>query len=144
MGFKLQERFQIAMGASGDLILRWIEEGWNGKNKSIIDELFHPNFIAEGGVSAYYGGIKDREDLKNYFDIVMRCSPKLNLEVVNIIDAGMFVSLEYIASGPIVMDMGPLKANPNPEPIRCADVYEIEDGKIKRRLLAFSELNKWM
>mgnify|MGYP001230993674 CR=1 FL=1 len=132
------------MGESGDLVRRWIEGGWNGKDKSLIDELFHPNYTAEGGASAYYGDIKNLDDLKNYFDIVMQCCPQLNLEIVNIIDAGTFVSLEYIASGPIVMDMGPLKENPNPEPIRCADVYEIEDGKIKRRLLAFSELNKWM
>lgn len=66
---------------------RWFVEGWKERNFDLIEELFAPEFLAEGGAS----GRLDRMGYKTYCERIIVMNPDLDTEVVELLPAGEIV-----------------------------------------------------
>lgn len=119
------------------LIRRWFEEGWNGQNSDLIDEIFAPGFTAEGGPH----GTLDRLSYKQYHQDVTTASPDLVCEIVNLYESEGFVVTHIHASGTHSGCVGDLEASGEMVTTEIIDVWKIIDGKIvERRNAEFDSL----
>jgi predicted ester cyclase len=66
---------------------RWFEEGWGGRDFDLIDELFAPEFLAEGGAL----GRLDRLSYKVYCKRIIEMNPDIQNEVIELLPAGDIV-----------------------------------------------------
>jgi|GEM_PF-1052036 predicted ester cyclase len=70
-----------------DSLSRWFEEGWRQRNFDLIDDLFAPEFLAEGGAS----GRLDRLGYKTYCKRIIDMNPDLDTEIIEMVPAGDIV-----------------------------------------------------
>lgn len=111
------------------IIRRWFEEGWNGNNSNLIDEMFSPSFRAEGGPH----GTLDRLGYKQYFEAVHIASPDINCEIIELFDAGEYVVSKIISKGTHSGTVSGIEASGEFVSTEVIDVWYIVDGKIIER-----------
>ena len=71
-------------------IRRWIEEGWNGGNLDIADELYAPDFTADAMVE----GSEDLDgivDLKAYVQEIRAAFPDIHFTIEHLVAEGDMV-----------------------------------------------------
>ena len=111
------------------IIRRWFEEGWNRNNSNLIDELFSPSFLAEGGPH----GTLDRLGYKKYFDTVHIALPDIKCEIAELIDADEYVISKIISEGTHSGTIPGIEASGEFISTEIIDVWYIVDGKIIAR-----------
>ena len=114
---------------SVSIIRRWFEEGWNGNNSNLIDELFSPSFRAEGGPH----GTLDRLGYKQYFEAVHIASPDIHCKILKLIDADDYVVSTIISEGTHSGSVSGIEASGEFVSTEVIDVWYIVDGKIIER-----------
>jgi predicted ester cyclase len=78
-----------------DNLRRWFGDGWGQRDFDLIDELFAPEFQAEGGGAARL----DRLGYKAYCESIIKMTPDLSTHVVELIPAGDIVVSRVRTSG---------------------------------------------
>ena len=111
------------------IIRRWFEEGWNGNNSNLIDEMFSPSFRAEGGPH----GILDRLGYKQYFEAVHIASPNISCEIIELFCAGEYVVSKIISKGTHSGTVSGIEASGEFVSTEVIDVWCVVDGKIIER-----------
>tara|TARA_B110000116_G_scaffold108851_1_gene94461 strand:- start:1272 stop:1700 length:429 start_codon:yes stop_codon:yes gene_type:complete len=111
------------------IIRRWFEEGWNGNNSNLIDEMFSPSFRAEGGPH----GTLDRLGYKKYFEAVHIASPDIRCEITELFDAGEYVVSKIISKGTHSGTVSGIQASGEFVSTEVIDVWCVVDGKIIER-----------
>ena len=111
------------------IIRRWFEEGWNGNNSNLIDEMFSPSFRVEGGPH----GTLDRLGYKQYFEAVHIASPDINCEIIELFDAGEYVVSKIISEGTHSGTVSGIEASGEFVSTEVIDVWCVVDGKIIER-----------
>lgn len=111
------------------VIRRWFEEGWNGNNPNLIDDLFSPSFRAEGGPH----GTLDRLEYKQYFEAVHIASPDIHCKILELLDAGEYIVSKIISEGTHTGTVSGIEASGEFVSTEVIDVWYIVDGKIVAR-----------
>ena len=113
----------------GNIVRRWLEEGWNDGNLDLIDDLFSPLFKAEGGPH----GILDRLSYRQYAQAVRAAAPDLTAELIEVMEAGEFVITRVISSGTHTGEIPGIGASKKTFSTEVVDVWKVIDGLIVER-----------
>ena len=114
------------------IIRRWMEEGWNGRNVDLIDELFAPNFIAKGGAHGEIG----IDDYRVYVRLLMHAFPDLNGKILDVVTAGEFVVIRIRVTGTYSHEVQGVAPSGSAIDVEIVDLWQISDGLIQTRVSA--------
>lgn len=79
------------------IVRRWIEEGWNGKNIKVIDELYVPDLVQHDPSSAI--PVESAEALKHYVHAFMTALPDLHFTTEDLVADGDKVAWRFSSRG---------------------------------------------
>lgn len=78
---------------------RWIEEGWNQRDLSLVEELFHEEIVTEGRVRADGVEMVGRQAVVDFLEKMVHAIPDIQIEILNLTAAGDLVVAEYRITG---------------------------------------------
>lgn len=106
-------------------VQRWIEEGFNGHNLAVVDELFAEQFSVDGQIVG-------REGLKRSMTRHLMGFPDLHVSVDDIIAEGDQVGVWYTAEGTHRGEFAGIAATGNHVKWSGVDLLTVEQGKISQ------------
>ena len=78
------------------IVRRWVEEGWNKGNLTVIDQLYTPNFVQHEPPPAT---VNSSEALKHYVSTYLAAFPDLHFSIDDLVAEGNKVVWRFTASG---------------------------------------------
>jgi steroid delta-isomerase-like uncharacterized protein len=78
------------------IVRRWIEEGWNKHNLSVVDEIYAPNFVQHEPEPQT---VNSSEALKQYVGTYLTAFPDLQLSIEDLIAEGDKVVWRFVSNG---------------------------------------------
>lgn len=112
-----------------EIVRRWLEEGWNGKNVDLADELFSPDFTAQGGPH----GKVSLSDYKLYVQVALAAFPDLRCSIIELIPAGEIVVSKVRVRGTHTGEAQGVAPTGVDIDTRVTDVWLVRDGRIHER-----------
>jgi steroid delta-isomerase-like uncharacterized protein len=120
------------------IIRRWIEEGWNGGNLEVADELYAVDFSAE----SMEDGIEDLRGIEDVKEMVRRIRtvfPDIHFSIDYLIAEGDKVVGAFTLEGTQQGDLGDFSPTGKRVRFKAIDVWRIKDGKIAERCTAVAD-----
>jgi steroid delta-isomerase-like uncharacterized protein len=118
---------QRAAGTNGGqvktLVRRWIEEGFNRRDLSVVDELFASEVIVNGQRVS-------RAAVKQSMNRFITAFPDLHVTITDIVAEGDKVAIWYSVQGTQTGDFEGIRATRKQARWSGADLFRIEKGKI--------------
>jgi len=111
------------------VLTRWFEEGWGERNFDLVDDLFSPEFIAEGGLA----GKLDRLAYKAYCKRVVEVSPDINAVILELIPAQDIIVSRIRSTGTHSGNAQGVEATGSHYDTIITDVWKFKDGLIVMR-----------
>jgi predicted ester cyclase len=121
------------------LIRRWIEEGVNGGNHAVLDEIIHPNMVNHEDVS----GIPGREGFKGTMATFKAALADQRMEILDVISGGdkVVVRLRWIGRpGRIFMGR---PTNGNAFNVTHTHTFRVEDGMLAEHWANRDDFGMW-
>lgn len=116
-----------------ELIMKWINQGWNAQNPALIDELFHPDFEVAGRPNRRVG----LDGYKRFVNDIMSAFPNWHFEIRECISQADIVVITYRATGTHTgLGYGTHPPSGNQLDTLVVDVWRVLDGKIRERINA--------
>lgn len=78
------------------IVRRWIEEGWNNHNLSVIDEVYAADFVQHEPAPQ---AVNSREALKAYVGAYLTAFPDLQLSIEDLLAEGDKVAWRFNSTG---------------------------------------------
>jgi steroid delta-isomerase-like uncharacterized protein len=78
------------------IVRRWIEEGWNKHNLSVVDEIYAPNFVQHEPEPQT---VNSSEALKQYLSAYFTAFPDLSLSIEDLLAEGDKVVRRFVSNG---------------------------------------------
>jgi predicted ester cyclase len=105
------------------LVRRWIEQGFNNKDLTVVDELFVPQVIVNGQRVGRLG-------LKQSMTRFIKAFPNLRVTITEVVAEGDKVGIWYTVQGTQTGEFEGIRATGNQVRWFGADLFRIEKGKI--------------
>ena len=121
-----------------EIVLRWIEEGWNRGNLDIADELYAADFFAE----SMEDGVEDLQGIEDVKEMVRRIRgafPDLHFSIDYLVAEGDMVVGAFTLQGTHQGDLYDLAPTGRRVRFKAIDVWQIKDGKIIQRCTAVAD-----
>jgi predicted ester cyclase len=128
------------MEANIALLRRWIKVGWNERNMSIIDEVFHEDIISEGAVRARAEPLVGVKAVIEFQEKMITAIPDIHIEILNMVSAADIVIGEYLITGTHLAPFG--EGAPSPKDkveMNVTEVARFRDGRIFHRRTVISD-----
>ncbi len=120
------------------IVRRWIEEGWNGHNLAVVDELYAPDFVQHDPTSP--GDVTSAAAIKQYVGAFIAGMPDLHFTIDELIAEGDKVVWRFVGTG---TQTGMLMGLP-PSGVRAAVdglvVFRLANGRIAEAWVNFNAL----
>jgi predicted ester cyclase len=133
VGVLSDESYEMELDEESELhmavLTRWFKEGWGKRNFDLVDELFSPEFIAEGGIA----GKLDRLAYKAYCKRVIEVSPDMNSVILELIPAQEIIVSRVRSTGTHGGSAQGVKATGSHYDTIIIDVWKFKDGLIVKR-----------
>ena len=108
------------------LARRYIEEVFNQKNLTLVDELNSPDFVFHNASTTIQG----REPYKAYLSMILTAYPDLHMTIEDMIAEGDKVVTRLTAYGKHAGDMFGIQATDNDLEMKAVAIHRVVDGQI--------------
>ncbi len=111
------------------VLTQWFEEGWGKRNFDLVDDLFSPEFTAEGGLA----GKLDRLAYKAYCQRIVEVSPDIEAVILELIPAQDIIVSRIRSAGTHSGSAQGVDATGSHYDTIITDVWKFKDGLIVNR-----------
>ncbi|MBD3369437.1 hypothetical protein GF402_03625 [Candidatus Fermentibacteria bacterium] len=124
--------------ANKEIVRRWIEEGWNGGDVGIVDELYHPDFTAQP-MLAGHPELRGSQSVKDYVLGMRAAFPDLNFTIKYLIAEDDYVAGAFRVEGTHKGTLFGIPATGKTVDFEAVDIWRFRDDRIVERPLAVAD-----